>query len=72
MTAGHDSGGVAGLDGMLEPAQVARIALDGVRNGDFLILPHPEVAEYARRKADDPERWIAGMQRLNARFGLPT
>ena len=69
MTAGHDSGGVAGLDGMLEPAEVARIAIDGVRNGDFLILPHPEVAAYARRKADDPERWIGGMQRLNARFG---
>ena len=72
MTAGQESGGVAGLDGMLEPAEVARIAIDGVSNGDFLILPHPEVAEYARRKADDPERWIAGMQRLNARFGLPT
>lgn len=72
MTAGHESGGVAGLDGMLEPAEVARIAIDGVRNGDFLILPHPEVEEYARRKADDRERWIKGMQRLNEQFGLPT
>lgn len=72
MTAEIESGGVAGLDGMLEPDEVAGVALEGVRNGDFLILPHPEVAEYARRKADDRERWIAGMQRLNARFGLPT
>jgi hypothetical protein len=34
----------------------------------FLILPHPEVAEYMRRKANDPDRWIAGMQRLQARL----
>ena len=24
----------------------------------FLILPHPEVAEYARRRATDPDRWL--------------
>ncbi len=68
MTAGIEDGGVAGLDGMLEPDQVARIAIDGVRRNEFLILPHPEVAEYARRKADDRQRWLAGMQRLSARF----
>jgi hypothetical protein len=30
----------------------------------FLILPHPEVAEYVRRKAADPARWLAGVRRL--------
>jgi len=30
----------------------------------FLILPHPQVAEYWRRKADNPDRWLAGMRRL--------
>ena len=35
----------------------------------FLILPHPEVLEYFRRKADDYERWLRGMRRLQARFG---
>ena len=30
----------------------------------FLILPHPEVAEYIRRKATDYDRWLRGMRRL--------
>jgi len=30
-----------------------------------LILPHPEVLEYFRRKSDDYDRWIRGMRRLN-------
>ena len=30
----------------------------------FLILPHPEVAEYFRRKAQDYDRWLRGMRRL--------
>ena len=34
----------------------------------FLILPHPEVADYVRRKAEDPDRWLAGMRRLQRRI----
>ena len=41
---------------------------EGLRREDFLILPHPEVREFVRRKADDHDRWIAGMRRLQARF----
>jgi hypothetical protein len=59
---------VAGVDGVLSPEAVAEAALDGLAAERFLILPHPEVAEYLRRKADDPERWLAGMRRLQARF----
>ena len=40
----------------------------GLAEDAFLILPHPEVVEYFRRKADDYERWIRGMRRLQARF----
>jgi len=29
----------------------------------FHILPHPEVAEYVKRKGADVDRWIGGMQR---------
>jgi short-subunit dehydrogenase len=69
MTAGTENGGVAGVDGMLEPDDVAEAVVAGLAAESFLILPHPEVLEYFRRKASDYERWIRGMQRLQARFG---
>jgi NAD(P)-dependent dehydrogenase (short-subunit alcohol dehydrogenase family) len=71
MTAGFEGGGVAGVDGMLEPEQLADVVVAGLRDERFHILPHPSVAEYVRRKAEDPERWIRGMRRLQARF-MPT
>ena len=53
--------------GLLEPEDVAEAVVEGLREERFFILPHPEVAEYVRRKATDPERWLAGMRRLQAR-----
>jgi NAD(P)-dependent dehydrogenase (short-subunit alcohol dehydrogenase family) len=50
----------------LEPEAVAEIVLQGIHDEKFLILPHPEVAEYFRRKADDYDRWLKGMRRLRA------
>lgn len=50
----------------LEPEAVAEIVLQGIHDERFLILPHPEVAEYFHRKADDYDRWLKGMQRLRA------
>ena len=72
MTAGTDNGGVAGVDGMLEPDAVADAVVAGLDTEQFLILPHPEVAEYFRRKATDYDRWLAGMRRLQARFPTGT
>jgi NAD(P)-dependent dehydrogenase (short-subunit alcohol dehydrogenase family) len=48
----------------LEPEAVADAVVQGLTDERFLILPHPEVAEYYRRKATDPERWLRGMRRL--------
>ncbi|HLK44322.1 MAG TPA: SDR family oxidoreductase [Thermoleophilia bacterium] len=53
--------------GMIEPEDVAQAVIEGIAAERFLILPHPEVADYVRRKADDPDRWLAGMRRLLAR-----
>ena len=50
----------------IDPETVAEAAIEGIGEERFLILPHPEVAEYARRKATDPDRWLAGMRRLQA------
>jgi len=69
MTAGIPNGGVAGVDGMLEPEAVASAVVEGLEAESFLILPHPEVLEYFRRKAADYDRWIRGMQRLQGRYG---
>jgi NAD(P)-dependent dehydrogenase (short-subunit alcohol dehydrogenase family) len=53
-------------EGALEPDEVAAAVVAGIAEERFLILPHPQVAEYFRRKADDYDRWLRGMQRLNA------
>jgi len=71
MTAGIENGGVAGLDGMLEPDDLAEATVEGLRAEQFLILPHPSVRTYYARKGQDIDRWIAGMRRLQARFGDP-
>jgi NAD(P)-dependent dehydrogenase (short-subunit alcohol dehydrogenase family) len=57
------------LAGALEPEQVAEAAVEGLDAERFLILPHPEVAEYFRRKASDYDRWLRGMRRLQTRVG---
>ena len=67
MTAGGD-GGVAGLDGMLEPEDLATTVIEALVNEQFLVLPHPEVLTYMRRKTDDYDRWLGGMRRLYDKF----
>ena len=69
MTAGGDgSGGVAGLDGLLEPDQLANTVIETLAEERFLVLPHPEVLTYMRRKTEDYDRWLGGMRRLQERF----
>jgi len=59
-------GGAFLKEGALEPERVADAVVEGLAEERFLILPHPEVAEYFRRKATDYERWLRGMRRLQA------
>ncbi len=59
-------GGTFLLEGALEPEQVAEAVVKGLEEEHFLILPHPEVLEYIRRKAGDYDRWLRGMRRLQA------
>jgi NAD(P)-dependent dehydrogenase (short-subunit alcohol dehydrogenase family) len=55
---------VATAGRVLEPDAVADRVVEAIREERFLILPHPEVGEFLRRKGDDPDRWLAGMRRL--------
>ncbi len=59
------------LSDVLEPDDVAASTIDGVRAERFLILPHEDVRTHMRRRADDTQRWLAGMQRLQARIAGP-
>lgn len=54
------------LDSALEPEQVADAVVTGLTGERFLILPHPEVAEYFGRKAADYDRWLRGMRKLRS------
>lgn len=58
----------AAVDGVLEPDAVADATAEALREGRFLVLPHPETATYVKRRADDPDRWLAGMRRLARRM----
>ena len=54
------------IEGSVSVEQVADSVIAGLAAEQFLILPHPEVAEYFRRKASDYDRWLRGMRRLRA------
>lgn len=54
----------------LEPDEVAAAVIQGLDNEHFLIAPHPKVREYFLRKAEDYDRWLAGMRRLQASIAV--
>jgi NAD(P)-dependent dehydrogenase (short-subunit alcohol dehydrogenase family) len=74
LNAGLDSGGdeglgtrvVAAAGDVLEPEDVAGAVVEALREERFLVLPHPEVLEFFRRKGADYDRWLKGMRRLQA------
>ena len=51
-----------------EPEQVAKDALQGIEQETFVILPHPQVLGYMRKKTENYDRWIAGMAKIQARM----
>ncbi|MEV6822914.1 SDR family oxidoreductase [Nocardiopsis dassonvillei] len=51
----------------ITPEEVADAVMVGLADGRFLILPHPQVADHYAARADDTDRWLAGMRRLQAR-----
>jgi NAD(P)-dependent dehydrogenase (short-subunit alcohol dehydrogenase family) len=52
---------------VLEPHEVADIVYAHILEEHFLIMPHPEVHTYEKRKVEDRDRWLAGMRRLQAK-----
>ena len=56
--------GSQSVDGVLSAEEVAESVVEGLAAETFLILPHPQVLEYMRRKTGDYDRWLRGMVRL--------
>jgi len=54
--------------GVLTPDEVADHIVGALGDDRFLILPHPEVAEYYLRRASDPDRWLRAMRRVQDRI----
>jgi hypothetical protein len=47
---------------------VAKDVLQGLEQETFVILPHPQVAGYMRKKTENYDRWIAGMAKIQAKM----
>lgn len=54
-------------DAALTPEQVADAWVESLVDDRFLVLPHPEVADYYRARAADTDAWLAGMRRLQSK-----
>ncbi len=55
----------------IDPEVLAEAVVVGLEAERFLILPHPEVARFFQNKANDYDRWLDGMRRLQ-RSAFPT
>jgi NAD(P)-dependent dehydrogenase (short-subunit alcohol dehydrogenase family) len=55
----------------IEPGEVADTVVAGLSEEHFLILPHSDVSQFFQNKANDYDRWIGGMKRLQ-RTVFPT
>ena len=68
MIAGRAGAAAAANDGVIAADALADCVVEGLDAETLLILPHPQVLEYVRRKAADPDRWIGGMRRFAAKL----
>jgi NAD(P)-dependent dehydrogenase (short-subunit alcohol dehydrogenase family) len=59
----------AANDGVIGADALADCVVTGMQAESFLILPHPQVLDYFRRKGTDYDRWIGGMQRFARKLG---
>jgi NAD(P)-dependent dehydrogenase (short-subunit alcohol dehydrogenase family) len=52
----------------IEPEQVAEALIAAIEENHFLVLPHPEVAGYYAARANETDRWLAGMNKLQRKI----
>lgn len=64
MIAGTDNSAPQNRDGIISPEELAESVVKGLAEESFLILPHPQVADYMQLKTSNYDRWIGGMRKL--------
>ena len=68
MLGDSEDGGIAGVDGIVEPQEVAEVTLAAIAEKRFLALPHPQVAEYELMRAGQRDRWLGGMRKFRRKI----
>jgi NAD(P)-dependent dehydrogenase (short-subunit alcohol dehydrogenase family) len=52
----------------IEPKAVADALFEAMAQQRFLVLPHPETAEYYTLRAGEPDHWLSGMNKMQRRL----
>ncbi|MFJ7046327.1 SDR family oxidoreductase [Streptomyces sp. NPDC101112] len=68
LTASGSAGDLVLAPTAIEPEDVADALFDGIEKDRFLILPHPEVADFYQARATDPERWLTNMNHIQRKW----
>lgn len=71
LTRGNQRGSASAAllaESALEPDEVAAKVGEALEDDSFLILPHPEVAEFYRLRATETDRWLGGMNKMQRAF----
>ncbi|MFF7332118.1 SDR family NAD(P)-dependent oxidoreductase [Streptomyces sp. NPDC008150] len=68
LTAAGSAGDLVLAPTAVEPEDVADALFKGIEEDRFLVLPHPDVAEYYRARSADPDRWLTGMNHLQQKW----
>ncbi|MGW2017465.1 SDR family oxidoreductase [Streptomyces sp. NPDC001927] len=68
LTAAGSAGELVLAPTAIEPEDVADSLLDAIEADRFLVLPHPEVADFYQARAADPERWLGNMNHIQRKW----
>ncbi|WP_420032798.1 SDR family oxidoreductase [Streptomyces sp. cg28] len=68
LTASGSAGDLVLAPTAIEPSDVADALFAGMAEDRFLILPHPEVAEYYKARAAVPDRWLTNMNHIQQKW----
>ncbi|MEV0440649.1 SDR family NAD(P)-dependent oxidoreductase [Streptomyces spectabilis] len=71
LTAAGSAGELVLAPTAIEPEDVADALFAGMADDRFLILPHPEVAEYYRARAAAPDKWLTSMNHIQQKWEAP-